>query len=137
MAQSYGILIVLQTFNGWLDNWLTTIPLEDEGYVLNKEEFRDAVCFRYGLPLKGPPSKFPCNNIFNISHFLNCKKDGFIHNIQDEIQNLEAKLLSTVCKDVAIEPKLISVTVNFILSPANTEDNARLDAKAKSFFRDG
>ena len=56
----------------------------------------------------------------------------------DEIRNLEAKLLSEVCKDVAIEPKLIPVTgENFILSSANTEDNARLDVKARSFFRDG
>ena len=37
-------------------NWLTVIPLKDEGYVLNKEEFRDAICLRYGLTLKGLPS---------------------------------------------------------------------------------
>ena len=119
-------------------NWLTVIPLEDEGYVLNKEEFRDAICLRYGLTLKGLPSKCPCNNAFNISHALNCKKGGFIHMRHDEIRNLEAKLLSEVCKDVAIEPKLIPVTgENFILSSANTEDNARLDVKARRFFRDG
>ena len=121
-------------------NWLTVIPLEDEGYFLNKEEFRDAICLRYGLTLKGLPSKCPCNNAFNISHALNCKKGGFIHMTMrnDEIRNLEAKLLSQVCKDVAVEPKLIPVTgENFILSSANTEDNARLDVKARSFFRDG
>ena len=61
-----------------------------------------------------------------------------MHMRHDEIQNLEAKLLSEVCKDVPIEPKLIPVMgENFILSSANTEDNARLDVKARSFFRDG
>ena len=96
-------------------NWLTVIPLEDEGYVLYKEEFRDAICLRCGLTLKGLPSRCPCNNAFNMSHALNCKKGGFIHMRHDEIRNLEAKLLSEVCKDVAIEPKLIPVTgKNFI-----------------------
>ena len=27
--------------------WLNVLPLEDEGYVLNKEEFRDALALRY------------------------------------------------------------------------------------------
>ena len=56
----------------------------------------------------------------------------------DEIRNLEEKLLSDVCKDVAIEPKLILVTgENFIFSSANTEDNAWLDVKTRGFFREG
>ena len=28
-------------------NWLNVLPLEEEGYVLNKEDFRDAVYLRY------------------------------------------------------------------------------------------
>ena len=27
--------------------WLTALPLQNMGYVLNKQEFRDAVCLRY------------------------------------------------------------------------------------------
>ena len=29
-------------------SWLTALPLESMGYILNKQEFRDAICFRYG-----------------------------------------------------------------------------------------
>ena len=46
-------------------NWLTVLPLDDEGYVLNKEEFQVALCLRYDLTLKGLSSKSPCNNTFN------------------------------------------------------------------------
>ena len=85
-------------------NWLTDIPLEDAGMnVLNKEEFRDALCLRYDLTLKGLPSKCPCNNTCNISHALNCKKGCPLDMRHDEIRKHEAKSLSEVCKDVAID----------------------------------
>ena len=29
-------------------SWLTVLPLQDKGYCLNKQEFRDAICLRYG-----------------------------------------------------------------------------------------
>ena len=28
--------------------WLTALPLQSMGYTLNKQEFRDAICLRYG-----------------------------------------------------------------------------------------
>jgi len=28
-------------------NWLSTLPLEDQGFTLNKGEFRDALAIRY------------------------------------------------------------------------------------------
>ena len=61
-----------------------------------------------------------------------------MHSRYDEIRDLEAALLSQVCKDVATEPALHPVTgENFALRSANIEDNARLDVKARGFFRSG
>eukprot|EP00794_Sanderia_malayensis_P011384 gene11384-12571_t len=119
-------------------NWLVALPLEEERYVLNKEEFRDALCLRYDLPLKNLPSKCPCNQPFTIPHAMTCKKGGFVHIRHDELRNLEAGLLNEVCRNVAIEPRLLPLTGEVLsLSSANTEDNARLDIKARGFFREG
>ena len=53
-------------------------------------------------------------------------------------RNLEASLLSEVCKDVAIEPRLLPVTgEEFELRSTNIEDNSRLDVKARGFYRQG
>ena len=56
----------------------------------------------------------------------------------NELRNLEAGLLNEVCRNVAIEPRLLPLTGEVLsLSSANTEDNARLDIKARGFFREG
>ena len=31
--------------------WLTALPLQEQGFFLNKQEFRDALCLRYGWQL--------------------------------------------------------------------------------------
>ena len=55
-------------------NWLTALPLKKYNFHLNKQEFRDAVYLRYGLPL----SKLPCNCVcgarYSIDHALNCAR---------------------------------------------------------------
>ena len=67
-----------------------------------------------------------------------CKTGGFIHAPHDNVKNLEASLLSRVCKDVAIEPSLLPVTgEEFVLRSANFEDDSRLDVKARGFYRQG
>jgi len=32
-------------------NWLIALPLHEQGFHLNKQEFRDALCLRYGWQL--------------------------------------------------------------------------------------
>ena len=118
--------------------WLNVLPLEDEGYVLNKEEFRDAFDLRYNKSIPNLPSQCPCGKSFNPTHAMVCKTGGFIHARHDNVKNLEASLLSRVCKDVAIEPSLLPVTgEEFVLRSANIEDDSRLDVKARSFYRQG
>ena len=36
-------------------SWLSTLPLEDQGFTLNKGEFRDALAIRYNADLHGLP----------------------------------------------------------------------------------
>ena len=119
-------------------NWLNVLPLAEEGYVLNKEEFRDAMAMRYSKHILGLPSKCACGSNFDPVHALNCKKGGFIHSRHDQLRNLEAKMLSEVCQDIEIEPQLQPLTgENMSLESANTEDSARLDVKARGFYRQG
>jgi len=36
-------------------SWLSALPIKAIGYALNKQEFTDAICMRYGWKLKGIP----------------------------------------------------------------------------------
>ena len=49
-------------------NLLVTLPLRDQGFVLNRSEFMDAVNIRYHRQLKGVPQTCPCGEVFNITH---------------------------------------------------------------------
>ena len=56
----------------------------------------------------------------------------------DNIRDFEAQLLKTVCNDVQIEPPLQSVPLGVTLNPgANTKEDARLDVRARGYWRDG
>ena len=37
-------------------SWLGALPLQSLGYVLNKQEFRDSICLRYGWKIANTPS---------------------------------------------------------------------------------
>ena len=58
--------------------WLPTLPLREQGFDLNKEQFRDALSLRYKIPLEGLPSTCACGDSFNVLHDLSCKKGGFV-----------------------------------------------------------
>ena len=108
-------------------NWLNVLPLAEEGYVLNKEEFRDDMAMRYSKHILGLPSKCACGSNFDPVHPLHCKKGGFIHSRHDQLRSLEVKMLSEVCQEIEIEPQLQPLTgENMSLQSANTEDSADL-----------
>ena len=58
--------------------WLSALPLTDQGFTLNKGEFRDAIAIRYNHDLKGLPPKCPCGQKFDLDHALNCRRGGFV-----------------------------------------------------------
>ena len=59
-------------------SWLTALPLKKFGYILNQQEFRDALCLRYGSHIQGLPSKCACGSANNLNHVLICKKGGYV-----------------------------------------------------------
>ena len=118
-------------------NSLNVLPLEEEGYVLNKEEFQGALYLRHNMPIKGLPSRCPCQQPFNPIHAMNCKKGGFIHMRHNDLRDLEARLLSEVCKDVRCNQATASVLTGeaLSLSTAISEDSGCLDIKARGFYQ--
>ena len=118
--------------------WLNALPIQEQHFMLNKQEFRDALRLRYNLTLDNLPSVCPCGEPFNVAHALNCQKGGFVHQRHDNIRDLLTTLLSKVCKDVEAEPHLIPVTNEIMnLRSANTNDESRLDMKARGFWQRG
>ena len=93
---------------------------------------------RYNSQIKNLPSKCPCGSTFNLTHALDCHRGGFVNVRHDNIRNLECKLLKTVVKDVECEPTLQPViNKQGYKASANLEDGARLNFRARGFWRDG
>lgn len=114
-------------------SWLSVIPLAEQGFTLNKGEFRDAISLRYDRPMADLPSKCPCGQNFDANHALNCKRGGFIIMRHNNVRDFEANLLRKVCHDVEVEPPLQPLdgeTATGLIG-----DEARPDIRAKSFWR--
>ena len=108
-------------------SWLTVLPLEDQGFSMTKEEFRDALSLRYDRKVTNLPSKCACGEKFDQNHAMNCKKGGYVTIRHNNVRDFEANLLKIVCNDVEVEPKLQPVQ----------NDEARLDIRARGFWRPG
>ena len=115
-------------------NWLSVIPLKDQGYDLNKREFRDAIRLRYDWDIPESPSVCVCGSRFTVDHAMVCKRGGFIIQRHNELRDLEAELLDMVCYDVEIEPGLQPVTGEELNRGANQATDARLDVHARGFW---
>ena len=116
-------------------NWLTAIPLKNQGFYLDKRSFWDALYLRYNIRLRRMPEKCVCGNHYDIKHALSCTKGGFIAMRHNEVRDLTAELLNIVCNDVKIEPSLTPLTgESFTHRTANTEDGARTDVSARGFW---
>ena len=110
-------------------SWLTALPLQSMGYTLNKQEFRDAVCLRYGWRIPNTPSFCGCGTKNSVDHTLNCKRGGYVNMRHNNIRDFEAHLLREVCKDVKIEPELLPLGQSGTQS-SNVAEKARLDVSA-------
>ena len=130
--------LVKQARDSGASSWLNALPLEQQGFNLNKDEFRDAVNLRYNLPLNGLPSRCTCGKTFDVKHAMSCKKGGFVSQRHDNIRDLFTILLDKVCKNVQLEPHLLPLEgESFDLLTANKSEEARLDIKANGFWRPG
>ena len=116
-------------------SWLTSLPLEEHGFVLHKGAFVDALALRYGWVPSRTPSSCECGASFMVEHVLSCPRGGFPSIRHNEIRDITANLLTEVCHDVQVEPDLQEVA-NEVLSgqTAITTDGARLDIAASGFW---
>ena len=118
--------------------WLTTLPLKDEGFQLDKQAFWDLMKIRYGHQLSRLPERCACGAAFDLQHALSCKKGGFVTQRHNSIRDTTARLLTEVCKDVRVEPLLHPLTGETLQErTANTSEEARLDISARGFWTSG
>ena len=120
-------------------NLLNVIPMREVNYVLNKQQFWDSIRLQYGWPIPGLPVSCSCGEGFNVQHAMSYKKEGFVTLRHNEVRDISATLLSDVCKDVELEPSLLSVNgeEQAMRKTATTNDAVRLDICARSFWVSG
>ena len=114
--------------------WLTALPLKEQGFNLNKKEFRDAVKLRYDWPIDDIPSICVCGDTFTVDHAMICKRGGFVIMRHNELRDLEAELLNIVCNDVQVEPVLQDISGEQLNGGSNRAPDARLDIRVRGFW---
>jgi len=119
-------------------NWLAAIPLQRQGFNITKVEFRDGLRMRYNLPLEDIPRFCVCGKPFNMEHALTCKKGGFVSQRHNNIKDMFTVLLNKCCTNVKDEPILTNIDgETFRNRSTNTAPDARLDIRARNFWRQG
>jgi hypothetical protein len=115
--------------------WLSTLPLENNGFALHRSEFKDAVALRYGWTPERLPLKCACDTPFSVEHALSCPRGAFPTHRHNELRDITATLLAEVCPDVGIEPELQPVHgLVPRYATAIVEDHARVDVRARGFW---
>ena len=105
--------------------WLSATPIKSLGFVLNKQEFRDSICLRYGWNIPDTPAYCQCGSKNSIDHTLSCPNGGYTIMRHNGVRDLEAELMREVCRDVKVEPELLPIGEQEMAGI--TSDKARLD----------
>jgi len=53
------------------------LPIKVIGYKLNKQEFMDTICVKYGWKVKGISTHCACGETNSVDHSLKCKLCGY------------------------------------------------------------
>ena len=61
-----------------VSSWLSALPLKKYGFVLNKQEFQDAIHMRYGWRISSTPKFCACGESNTMDHILYVLKEGII-----------------------------------------------------------
>ena len=136
MSKEQKLCVEIAQSNG-ASNWLSSLPIKEEGFHLNKREFWDAISLRYNWPIPHLPTNCACGKTFDISHALSCKKGGFVTLRHNEVRDVTAELLKEVCRGVGTEPLLQPLTGENLQSPNIASDEARVDVVARDFWTRG
>ena len=116
-------------------SWLSTIPVEENGFALHKGTFRDTLAMRYGWRPTGMPSLCACSKANEVERTLSCCKGGHVIRQHNEIRDVTASLLGEVTQNVEIEPSLQPLTGEVLRGRGGSmEDAARVDVKCTARF---
>ena len=130
--------ILEATMEPGASNWLTALPIKENGFYLEKQAFWDSLYLRYGINLRNLPTHCVCGNKFTVSHALSCPKGGFISLRHNELRDFTANLLAECHKDVRIEPELVPLTGERLSHATSiTSDEARVDVGARGVWVKG
>ena len=116
--------------------WLTTIPIVEHGFRLNKQQFLDALCMRYDLNLNDVPRKCYCGENYSINHCLTCRNGGFVIMRHNAVRDSIFDMVNETCKDVKLEPALLPLSgETFSNKKANVSEGARSDISALGLWQ--
>ena len=102
---SPGVLRNLQqAWEQGASSWASALPLENYGFALNKEKFRDVFALRYNIDISAICHLSAHAVTDSTSHAMDCKQGGFVNAHHDSIRDFETSLLRKVCTDVESEP---------------------------------
>ena len=74
--------------------WLTVLPIQVQGFHLNKQEFIDALCFHYNWQLQNVPTRHSvCGTSYSINHCMICRHGGLTLVRHNELHDLAATWL--------------------------------------------
>ena len=105
------------------------------GFHLHKGEFRDTLCLIYNWQLDNIPTTCNCGAQFSVDHAMICNMGGFPTICHNEIRDITALLLTETCHNVSTVPPLQPLNGETLSArSANTDDNARLDIRARGFW---
>ena len=84
------------------------------------------------------PTSCPCVRKFDFQHRMNCKKGHFIYIRHNDLRHLTANMMSEMCKDTEIEPKLTLLSGDikqFERGKGRYKDSRFLGTRAIGIFR--
>ena len=129
-------LVDISTLNG-VSNWLTILPVTEFEFQ-SKQQFLDSVRLLYGWENMQSINILPCGSKFDIQQSMSCKKGDFICLRHNDLRNLAANMMSKVCNDSEIKPKLTLLSVEELQdATSNNSNKARVDIRTRGFSEKG
>ena len=84
------------------------------------------------------PTSCLCGSKFNIQHSMSYKKGGIICILHNDLRDQTANMMSEVCKDTKIEPKLTLLSGEELQDrTSNNSKKERVDIRTRGFWEQG
>ena len=93
-----------------VSSWLTADPSPQCGTVLDKSDFHDAVCLRYGFLLDGVPSSCVGGSSLTTDHAMKCPAGGYPIARHNHVRDAVADVMRSAFHDVETEPLLTTIS---------------------------